>query len=117
LGGAGVDWKIHADIIILKKKNNIGAWMIRDSVVSVVTRLRPGPPSYSVGYPASFQGVKAAQGVKLTTHLSAVQRRCWRNECSYTSTPPLWHRRTKLYPLDWVVGRAYLLRIGSIDGL
>jgi len=53
LGGAGVDWIIHADVIILKKRNVIGAWMIRDTVVSLVARLRAGLPSYSVGYPGA----------------------------------------------------------------
>ena len=69
MGGAGVDWKIHADVIILKKRNGVGAWMIRDSVVSVVTRLRAGLPSYSVGYPGSFQGANAARSVKLIFYL------------------------------------------------
>ena len=74
MGGAVVDWKIHADVTILKKRNGIRAWMIRDSVVSVVTRLLAGLPTYSVGYPVSFQGVKAARGMKLTTRLSAAPR-------------------------------------------
>lgn len=74
MGGAVVDWKIHSDVTILKKRNSIKEWLIRDSVVGVVTRLLAGLPSYSVGYPVSFQGVKAARDMKLTTHLSAAPR-------------------------------------------
>jgi hypothetical protein len=86
LGGVGVDWKIYADVIILKRRNSVGTWMNRDSVVGVVTGLRAGvvvvgipasegiflfsrkskpalgahPPSYSDGDWGSFPGVKAA---------------------------------------------------------
>lgn len=74
MGSAGVDWNIHADVILLKKRNGTGAWMSRVSVASVVTTLRAGLPSYSVGYLGSFLGVKAARGVKLTTHLIAAPR-------------------------------------------
>jgi len=48
--------------------------MIRYSVASVVIRQLPGLHSYSVGYPVSSQGVKAARGVKLTTYLNTAPR-------------------------------------------
>jgi hypothetical protein len=45
------------------------------------------PASYPMGTRGSFPGGKAAGGVKLTTHLQIAPRS--KNECSYTSTPPI----------------------------